>query len=193
MSELEEDIKHCEEVLADWHGCDECKSDHERLLSYMKELQEYRNMRYYVVSEEDLKDFIRTSKRYGFACECVFYSPSEKELEVTEENLKRFKELNEYIKEHSISITDKKYEGMKAVSNCTKNCASEEVHYDVSEDFKEILKELKQLDINIYNLIQFYDCDEIKGADYYLVHDTREFIKKCIEYIKTLSFMRDKE
>ena len=33
MSELEEDIKHCEEVLADWHGCDECKADHERLLS----------------------------------------------------------------------------------------------------------------------------------------------------------------
>lgn len=30
MSELEEDIKHCEEVLADWHGCDECKADHER-------------------------------------------------------------------------------------------------------------------------------------------------------------------
>ena len=44
--ELEEDIKHCEEVLADWHGCDECKADHERLLSYMKELLEYR--KYYV-------------------------------------------------------------------------------------------------------------------------------------------------
>lgn len=42
MSELEEDIEHCEEVLADWHGCDECKADHERLLSYMKELLEYR-------------------------------------------------------------------------------------------------------------------------------------------------------
>lgn len=41
MSELEEDIKHCEEVLADWHGCDECKADHERLLSYMKELLEF--------------------------------------------------------------------------------------------------------------------------------------------------------
>lgn len=46
MSELEEDIKHCEEVLADWQGCDECKADHERLLSYMKELLEYR--KYYV-------------------------------------------------------------------------------------------------------------------------------------------------
>lgn len=45
MSELEEDIKHCEEVLADWHGCDECKADHERLLSYMKELLEYRKAR----------------------------------------------------------------------------------------------------------------------------------------------------
>ena len=53
-------------------------------------------MRYFVISEEDLKNFIRTSKLYGFACECVFYSPSEEELEVTEENLKRFKELKEY-------------------------------------------------------------------------------------------------
>jgi len=44
MSELEEDIKHCEEVLADWHGCDKCKADHERLLSYMKELLEYRKI-----------------------------------------------------------------------------------------------------------------------------------------------------
>ena len=51
MSELEEDIKHCEEVLADWHGCDECKADHERLLSYMKELLEYRK-NYYLQSLE---------------------------------------------------------------------------------------------------------------------------------------------
>ena len=32
MSELEEDIKHCEKVLADWHGCDECKADHALLI-----------------------------------------------------------------------------------------------------------------------------------------------------------------
>ena len=50
MSELEEDIKHCEEVLADWHGCDECKADHERLLSYMKELLEYRKARDSIVN-----------------------------------------------------------------------------------------------------------------------------------------------
>ena len=45
MTKLEEDIKHCEEVLAEWQGCDEYKEDHERLLSYMKELLEYRNAR----------------------------------------------------------------------------------------------------------------------------------------------------
>lgn len=45
MTQLEEDIKHCEEVLTEWHGCDECKADHERLLSYMKELLEYRKAR----------------------------------------------------------------------------------------------------------------------------------------------------
>lgn len=139
----------------------------------MKELQEYKNMRYYVVSEEDLKIFIRTSKLYSFACECALYSPSEEELEVTEKNLKRFKELNEYIKEHSISITDKKYEGMKAVTDWIKNCPSEEFmrtfnelkddysgptigdflgdsddteggYYDINEDFKEIIEKLKK-------------------------------------------------
>lgn len=68
-------------------------------------------MRQFIISEEDLKDFIRTSKRYGFACECVFYCPSEKELEVTEENLKRFKELNEYIKEHRDEILQDNAEG----------------------------------------------------------------------------------
>lgn len=68
-------------------------------------------MRQYIISEEDLKDFIRTSKRYGFACECVFYRPSEKELEVTEENLKRYKELNEYIKEHRDEILQDNAEG----------------------------------------------------------------------------------
>lgn len=175
-------------------------------------------MKYYIISEEDLKDFIRTSKRYGFACECMFYRPSEKELEVTEENLKRFKELNEYIKEHSISITDKKYEGMKAVSNCTKNCASEEFmrtfnelkddysgptigdsddteggYYDINEDFKEIIEKLKKLDINISNLIQIYDNHRIEGKDYDLVYYTRLHIKKCIKNIESLSFLRDKD
>lgn len=53
-------------------------------------------MRQYIISEERLKDFIRTSKLYGFACECVFYSPSEKELEVTEEDLKNFTEIKEH-------------------------------------------------------------------------------------------------
>jgi hypothetical protein len=60
MSELEEDIKHCEEVLADWHGCDECKADHERLLSYMKELLEYRKIKelYEYTLKERLKSVL---------------------------------------------------------------------------------------------------------------------------------------
>lgn len=45
MTQLEEDIKHCEKVLAEWHGCDEGKAEHERLLEYMKELREYRKAR----------------------------------------------------------------------------------------------------------------------------------------------------
>ena len=117
-------------------------------------------------------------------------------------------------------MSDKKYEGMKAVTNWIKNCSSEEfmrtfnelkddyngptigdflgiddneheeVHYDISEDFKEILEKLKQLDINISSLM-FYDCGQIEEKDYYLIDDTRKCIKKCIKNIEDLSFMRD--
>lgn len=221
-------------------------------------------MKYYVISEEDLKDFIRTSKRYGFACECVFYHPSEKELEVTEENLKRFTELKEYIKEHRDEIlqdnaegvrnveleedikhceevladwhgcdeckadherllsymkelleyrkymSDKKYEGMKdtnvpvfdLIKNNTvvriKERKVEEAEVDdyrnIKRDFREFLEELKQFDINISNSIQIYDCILLNDEkDYKLVCDTREYIKKCIKNIESLSFLRDKD
>lgn len=53
-------------------------------------------MRQYIISEERLKDFIRTSKLYGFACECVLYSPSEEELKVTDDDLKEFTEIKEH-------------------------------------------------------------------------------------------------
>lgn len=125
-------------------------------------------------------------------------------------------------------MTDKKYEGMKEVTDWIKNCPSEEFMrtfnelkddysgptigdflgdaddypkddneleecYDINQDFREFLEELKQLDINIYNLIQIYDCHQIEGDDYDLVYDTRECIKKCIKNIESLSFMRDKD
>ena len=65
MSELEEDIKHCEEVLADWHGCDECKADHERLLSYMKELLEYRKAKDSIMTDNtDIKFSSHVRKMY---------------------------------------------------------------------------------------------------------------------------------
>ena len=42
-AELDSDIEHLEEVLqGEFKGCDECRKDHERLLSYMKELKWYR-------------------------------------------------------------------------------------------------------------------------------------------------------
>ena len=89
-------------------------------------------MRYFAISEEDLKYFIRTSKRFGFACESVLYCPTEEELEVTEEDLKRYKELKDYIEEQEepeepdMSLSTDKYAGMKAVSDWIKNCPSEE-------------------------------------------------------------------
>lgn len=132
-------------------------------------------MRQFVISEEDLKNFIRTSKLYSFACECALYSPSEEELEVTEENLKRFTELKEYIKENRDEILQDNAEGG---------------YYDINEDFKEIIEKLKKLDINISNLIQIYDNHRIEGKDYDLVYYTRLHIKKCIKNIESLSFLK---
>lgn len=124
-------------------------------------------------------------------------------------------------------LLDKKYEGMKAVTDWIENCPSEEFMrtfnelkddysgptigdflgnsddtedeepeecYDINQDFREFLEELKQLDINISNFIQIYECILLNDkCDYYLVHDTREYIKKCIKNIESLSFLRDKD
>lgn len=125
-------------------------------------------------------------------------------------------------------MSDKKYEGMKAISNWIKNCPSEEFMrtfnelednysgptigdflgdaddepeeseepyaYDINQDFREFLEELKQLDIKISDFIWIYECILLnEEKDYKLVCDTREYIKKCIENIESLSFLRDKD
>ena len=97
--ELEEDIKHCEEVLADWQGCDECKADHERLLSYMKELLEYRksimsDKKYYKISEERLKQLIKLEKAVGEMSRYKGYFALPN-VEVSEYDLKEFTEIKE--------------------------------------------------------------------------------------------------
>lgn len=38
IKELKDDIKHLEDVLQNWHGCDACKEDHLRLLRWLKML-----------------------------------------------------------------------------------------------------------------------------------------------------------
>lgn len=63
---------------------------------------------------------------------------------------------------------------------------------NIERDFKEIIAKLKQLRINIDNLVQFYDCGEIEGKDWDLVYDTMESIKQCTRNIESLSFLRDK-
>lgn len=126
-------------------------------------------------------------------------------------------------------MSDKKYEGMKEVTNWIKNCPSEEFMgtfnelkddysgptigdflgnaddneheeseepyaYDINQDFREFLEELKQLDIKISDFIWIYECILLnEEKDYKLVCDTREYIKKCIENIESLSFLRDKD
>lgn len=134
-------------------------------------------MRYYVISEERLKQLIRHERELFYAHECVLYSPSEEELEV-EKALKNFTEIKEYIKEHRDEILHDNTEGG---------------YYDINEDFKEIIEKLKKLDINISNLIQIYDNHRIEGKDFDLVYYTRLHIKKCIKNIESLSFLRDKD
>lgn len=41
IKELNDDIKHLEDVLQNWHGCDACKEDHIRLLKWLKTLLSY--------------------------------------------------------------------------------------------------------------------------------------------------------
>lgn len=70
----------------------------------------------------------------------------------------------------------------------------EEVEIDdyrnIDKDFKEIITSLKQLNINIYNLVQFYDHHEIEGDDAILVYDARELIEQATNYIEKLSFLK---
>lgn len=66
-------------------------------------------MKYYIISEERLKQLIKHEMELGYVnVFSRFYRPSEKELEVTEDDLKRFKELEEYIKEHRDEILQDK-------------------------------------------------------------------------------------
>ena len=41
IKELQYDIKHLENVLQNWHGCDACKNDHIRLLKWLETLLRY--------------------------------------------------------------------------------------------------------------------------------------------------------
>ena len=51
IKDLKDDIKHLEDVLQNWHGCDACKEDHLRLLRWLKTL-----LRYF---EKDYRDFLK--------------------------------------------------------------------------------------------------------------------------------------
>ena len=53
-------------------------------------------MRQFIISEEDLKGFIRTIRELRFANNSRFYTPSDEDLEPTEEDLKEFTEIKEH-------------------------------------------------------------------------------------------------
>lgn len=53
-------------------------------------------MRQFIISEERLKSFIRHEKELRYAYDSVFYSPTNEELEATEDDLKEFTEIKEH-------------------------------------------------------------------------------------------------
>ncbi len=54
-------------------------------------------MRQFIISEERLKQLIKHERELGYVkAYSVFYSPSEKELEITEDDLKPFTEIKEH-------------------------------------------------------------------------------------------------
>lgn len=63
-------------------------------------------------------------------------------------------------------------------------------YYNIDKDFKEIIAKLKQLHINVDNLVQFYDCHEIEGKDLDLALDTMEILEKATNNIEKLSFLK---
>lgn len=66
-------------------------------------------MKYYIISEERLKMLLKHERELCYARTYLeFYPPSDKELEPTEDNLKKFTELEEYIKEHRDEILQDK-------------------------------------------------------------------------------------
>lgn len=52
-------------------------------------------MKYYKISEEDLKGFIRTIRELTYENDPRFYTPSDEDLEPTEEDLKEYEEIKD--------------------------------------------------------------------------------------------------
>lgn len=61
-------------------------------------------MKYYIISEEELKYFIRTISELTYDNDPRFYMPSDEDLEPSEDDLKEYTELKDYIKEHRDEI-----------------------------------------------------------------------------------------
>ena len=155
MSELEEDIKHCEEVLADWHGCDECKADHERLLSYMKELLEYR------------KSIMSDKKYEGIIMDAV--------IGKLKEELDNLKEENRILK-IQLSLTNsilEEYETNISANNLAKDIQNKLEDKEIDKYTPVItLKDKKYIvgintrvchvsDLAIDSLDKGYDCEDV--------------------------------
>lgn len=69
MNELESDIQHLEEVLKDFKGCGEYRTDQERLLAYLKELRDFRKARDMVLTAIFTEDANMERKKDPFVYE----------------------------------------------------------------------------------------------------------------------------
>lgn len=77
-------------------------------------------MRYYKISEEDLKYFIRTIRELTYENDPRFYTPSDEDLEPTEEDLKEYEEIKDETTDIDIEIHNEKIPVVLEVTKVSK-------------------------------------------------------------------------
>lgn len=77
-------------------------------------------MKYYKISEEDLKGFIRTIRELSYENDPRFYTPSDEDLEPTEDDLKEYEEIKDEMTDIDIDINNEKIPVVLEVTKVSK-------------------------------------------------------------------------
>lgn len=77
-------------------------------------------MKYYKISEDDLKNLLRTINELMYENDSRFYTPSDEDLEPTEEDLKEYEEIEDEITDIDINIHNEKIPVVLEVTKVSK-------------------------------------------------------------------------